>query len=202
MHLRLNELARVFIMAASILIASAASVRGQVPAIYDATPHGRVLACFGEAYALVELIDVATQNLSLLAVELQRAPDATRPALAAGLALSSTQIDHRQSLDVARRLVVCTERASGRATPDVGAAFTATAVREEIDAAIIMADGFTRDYQRLAARLVQFVSDSTEPVTKAVQAQPFSRVGDELRSALGRSRTAIDLVIERSNTLP
>ncbi len=186
----------------ALMLVASTTTHAQIPAAYEATPHGRVLACFGAAYALVELIDVATQNLSLLSAELQREPTAARPALAAGLVLSGTQVDQRQSVDVAERLMECTESAAKRATADVGSAFTAAAVREEIDIAIMMADGFTSDYQMLAARLMQFFGESTEPATKSVQTRPLTRFGDDVRAALVRSRTAIDLVIARSGPRP
>lgn len=197
-----RDLARAAVLAMLSLFASPGSANAQTPAIYEATPHGRVLACFGEAYALVELIDVATQNLSLLAAELRRLPATVRPAVAAGLALSGTQGEQRQSLDVAERLVECTSGAARRATPDAGAAYTATAVREEIDVAIMMADGFTSDYQMVAARLTQFFAEATEPATKTIQVRPYSQFGGEVRSLLVRSRTAMDEVITRSSPRP
>ncbi len=202
MKFALSALARATALASSALLASVGLANAQTPAIYEATPHGRVLACFGEAYALVELIDVATQNLALLAAELQRQPGGARPAVAAGLALSGTQADQRQSLDVAERLVECTSGAARRATPDAGASYTATAVREEIDVAITMADGFATDYQMLAARLIQFFAEASEPATKTIQIRPFSGFGDEIRSLLVRSRASIDQVIERSSMRP
>ena len=202
MRFPLHARARRAALAVSVLVAVPIAVHTQTPAIYEATPHGRVLACFGEAYALVELIDVATQNLALLAVELQRTPASARPALSAGLVLSGTQVDQRQATDVAERLKECTEGAARRATPDAGAAYTATAVREEIDVAIMMADGFTSDYQMLAARLMEFFNQSTEPSTKTVQTRPFNRFGDEIREMLVRSRAAIDTVVARSNPRP
>jgi hypothetical protein len=177
-------------------------VVAQTPAIYEATPHGRVLACFGEAYALVELIDVATQNLALLAVEIRKAPESARPAFAAGLVLTGTQIDQRQSLDVAERLGQCAEGAARRASPDAAAAYTARAVREEIDIALMMADGFRTDYQMVAAQLMPFFTESTDAAAKVAPVRNFNRFGDEIRESLARSRAAMDEVISRSTPRP
>lgn len=193
---------RAILITALFVAAHGATARAQTPAIYEATPHGRVLACFGEAYALVELLDVATQNLALLAVELNRSAAAARPAFAAGLVLTGTQIDQRQSLDVAERLSECTEGAARRANPDPAAAYTATAVREEIDVAGKMVDGFISDYQMLAARLLLFFGETTDPAAKVAPVRGFSRFGEEIRSQLARSRTAIDQVVARSSPRP
>jgi hypothetical protein len=182
------------------LVAVAPPAGAQTPAIYEATAHGRVLSCFGEAYALVELIDVSTQNLALINVELRRTP--SRPAFAAGLVLTGTQLDQKQSLEVAARLVECTEGAARRAAPDAGAAYTANAVREEIDVALMMAEGFASDYQMMAARLMTFFGESTDAAARVAPIRGIGRYGDELRSTLQRSRTAIDIVITRSRVAP
>jgi hypothetical protein len=188
------------ICAASIACPIVASA--QTPAIYEATPHGRVLACFGEAYALVELIDVATQNLALVAAEIRKAPEAARPSFAAGLVLSGTQLDQQQSLDVAERLSECTEGAARRATPDAASAYTATAVREEIDIALMMADGFRDDYQMVAARLMPFFTESTDAAARVAPIRNFNRFSEAIRASLVRSRTAVDQVITRSSARP
>ncbi|MEQ1759049.1 MAG: hypothetical protein ABL986_12070 [Vicinamibacterales bacterium] len=182
------------------LLLVAAPGRAQTPAIYEATAHGRILACFGEAYALVELIDVATQNLALINVELRRTPP--RPAFAAGLVLTGTQIDQKQSLEIAERLVECTEGAARRAAPDATASYTATAVREEIDVALMMAEGFTSDYQMMAARLMPFFGESTDPAAKLAPIRGIGRFGEQLRTLLQQSRTAIDMVMTRSRVAP
>lgn len=184
----------------ALLLVAPAPSRAQTPAIYEATAHGRVLACFGGAYALVELIDVATQNLALINVELRR--PTPRPAFAAGLVLTGTQIDQKQSLEVAERLVECTEGAARRAAPDAAAGYTASAIREEVDVALMMAEGFTSDYQMMAARLIPFFGESTDAAAKLAPIRGIGRFGDQLRSLLQRSRTAIDIVITRSRVAP
>jgi hypothetical protein len=190
------------IACAALLAAVCRPVSAQTPAIYEATPHGRVLACFGEAYALVELIDVATQNLALLSVEVRKAPESARPAFAAGLALTGTQIDQQQAIDVAERLGECTEGAARRAAPDPAAAYTALAVREEIDIALMMAEGFRTDYQMVAARLMPFFTESTDPAARVAPIRNFNRFSDAIRDSLMRSRAAIDQAIARSRARP
>jgi hypothetical protein len=122
--------------------------------------------------------------------------------VAAGLVHAGTQGPQRQSLEVAERLVDCTAGAARRAAPDAAAAYTASAVREEIEIATMMADGFSSDYQMLAARLTQFFGESTEPATKTIQIQPLSQFGDDIRSLLARSHRAIDQVITLSSARP
>jgi hypothetical protein len=181
---------------------TASLAHAQTPATYEATPHGRVLACFGAAYALVELVDVATQNLSVLAIELRRPTEAARPAVAAGIALVGSQLDQQQSLEVAERLATCAEGLARRAAPDPAAAYAALAVREEIDVAIRMADGFASDYQALAERLDQFFQQASDPAAKSASFRGFARFADELSVALARSRTAISTAIESSTPRP
>ncbi len=188
------------LLLASTLTASTA--HAQTPAAYEATPHGRVLACFGAAYALVELVDVATQNLSVLGIELRRPMEAARPAVAAGIALVGSQLDQQQSLEVAERLATCTEGVAQRAAPDAAAAFAALAVREEIDVAMRMADGFASDYQALAERLDQFFQQTNDPAAKGASIRGFARFADQLNVVLARSRTAISAVIESSTPRP
>lgn len=190
------------VLGSAVLLASATDTLAQTPAAYEATPHGRALACFGSAYSLVELIDVATQNLSMLAFEVRRAPDLARPAVAAGLARAGAEIDQRQSLDVAERLATCTEGLGRRATPDAAAAFAAAAVREEIDVAISMTDGFISDYQMLSTRLSEFFSSSADAAAQASAVRPFTRFGEQLHAALQRSKVAIDEAIARSTPKP
>ncbi len=183
-------------LAAAVLLP--ATTLAQTPAIYEATPHGRVLACFGQAYALVELVDVATQNLATLTVEVQRPAATSRPAFAAGLVQVGGQVALQQSRDVSTRLADCVEGAARRAVPDAAAAYTAQAVREEIDAAIKMADGFISDYEMVAARLQRYFTESTDAAAKNAQLKPYSQFGNEIRAALVKSRTAVDQVVAKS----
>jgi hypothetical protein len=158
------------------------------------------LACFGEAYALVELIDVATQNLALLALEIQRQDP--RPSVAAGLSMAGSQIDQRQALDVAERLVDCTQSAAGRATADAAAAYAAVAVSEEVDVAIMMAEGFTSDYQMVAARLSQFFDGATDATAKNDPDPAVCSLRRRAAHGLLASKSSLATVIERSTPKP
>jgi hypothetical protein len=172
------------------------SLLAQTPAAYEATLHGRTLACFGAAYALVELVDVATLNLSALTLELGRPAETLRPPLVSGLLLAGSQFDQRQALDVAERLATCTEGLARSAVPDSAAAFAATAALEEISVAINMAQGFSTDYEVLAPRLERFLRESATPSTTTLTA--FSTFAERVGLTLARSRTAIGAVIAAS----
>lgn len=185
-----------------LLTIQAPGATAQVPARYEATPQGRVLACFGEAYAMVELIDVATKNLSVLGSELRRTGAEARPAVAAGLALAGSQVDQRQALDVVERLEECLQDASRRAVPDAGAALAAQAVREEVDAAIMMAEGFISDYEQLAALMLRTFEAPADPAAQLVAVRPFSTFGSATRDALVRSRALADRLIAQSTARP
>jgi len=182
------------------LVLGTRPVLAQGSATDTATPHGRVLACFGQAYGLVELIEVVSRNLSLLVAEVHRPPSASRAEVATGLVFSGTQIEQSQALDVAARLVECAESAARRATPDGPSAAVATALREEIDIALTMTASYTSEYQHAAARLIQYFSDSANPNVRAAPIRGYGRFGEEMKSALERGRTAVDLVVRRSRT--
>jgi hypothetical protein len=185
-----------------VLALGAGPVQAQGPATTEATPHGRVLTCFGQAYSLVELIDVASQNLALLVAELHRPVAASRAEVAAGLVFSGTQIEQSQALDVAARLAECIESAARRATPNAPAAAVALALQEEIDIALKMAASYTSEYQRAAARLRQYFGDSQNPNVRSAPIRGYARFGEEVRAALERGRVAADLVVIRSRTEP
>lgn len=183
---------------AVLLAGHAAPAAAQVPARYESTPQGRVMACFGEAYSMVELIDVATKNLAVLGSELRRTGADARPAMAAGFALAGSQVDQRQALDVVERLEECLQDAAKRAVPDAGAALAAQAVREEIDAALMMAEGFVSDYEQVAAVMIRTFEAPADPAARLVAVKPFSTFGPTTRDALTRSRTLADRLIAQS----
>lgn len=185
-----------------VLTLGTSPVLAQGLATSDATPHGRVLTCFGQAYSLVELIDVASQNLALLVAELHRPASASRAEVATGLVFSGTQIEQRQALDVAARLAECTESAARRATADAHAAAVALALQEEIDIALKMTASYTSEYQRAAARLIQYFGDSQNPNVRSAPIRGYARFGEEVRTALERGRVAVELVVTRSRTEP
>ena len=54
---------------ALVLVLWPALAPAQTRGAYEATQHGRVLSCYAEAYSLVELVDVATKNLYMVAQE-------------------------------------------------------------------------------------------------------------------------------------
>lgn len=182
------------------LAIATARPQAQAPPPHEATAHGRVLACLGQAYALVELIEVASQNLSLLVAELHRPGADAHAELVTGLVFSGTQVEQRQALDVAARLAECTESAAKRATPDAAAFFVALTTQEEVDIALRMVSAYTADYQRSAARLLTYFGESRNPRVRTAPIRGYGRFGDEVKSALDRSRTSLELVLARSRT--
>ena len=202
MHRNWLHAAGTTVASGLLLLAYPSIASAQAPARYEATPQGRVLACFGEAYAMVELIDVATKNLAVLGSELRRTGADARPAIAAGLAIAGSQVDQRQALDVVERLEECLQGASRRAVPDAGAALAAQAVREEIDAAVMMAEGFISDYEELASLMLHTFEAPTEPAARLVAVRPFSTFGAAIRNTLIRSRALAERVIVQSTPKP
>ena len=163
----------------------------QAPLNYESTSHGRVLVCYAEAYSIVELVDVATKNLSQIAAEARREAGDQRPAVAAGLALAGTQIDQRQALDVAERLEQCVERAAAAATPDPAVAFVAAALRDEIGLALMLTDGFIADYSEVAGILDTFFARTTDPAAQSAPTGPFRTFGDGMKRSLTRTLTLV-----------
>jgi len=108
------------LVTALLLVPSAALA--QTPATYEGTPHGRILACFAQAYSLVELVDVATKNLYLVASEATKESTPARLQVVSGMLASGTLNDQQQALDVVERLEECVNGAIRRAVPDPAAA--------------------------------------------------------------------------------
>jgi hypothetical protein len=175
-----------------------ALAEAQTPAAYEATHHGRVLSCYGHAYAIVELVDVATKNLALVASEAARESNAARQNVVAGMIASGTLIDQQQALDVTSRLESCVASAIERATPDAAAATASQALREEVAVAIMMADGFGSDYRQASPTLNKFLTAGDDPGLQAATNGTFSAFGDVVKSALIRVRVQVDSLIEKS----
>ena len=171
----------------------------QTPALErdGATPHGRVLTCYGEAFALVELVDVATKSLHLVAGETVKGSTPERQNVVAGMLASGTINDQQQALDVAERLDLCVAGAVERAAPDAAAAFAAGILRAELAVAITMADGFTSDFGQSAAAMNQFLA-SGDPARQAATNGAFSKFGPTVRGVLDRVRIAVDDLVAKS----
>jgi hypothetical protein len=189
------------LLACALLLVPSASF-AQTPAAYEATPHGRILACFAQAYSLVELVDVATKNLYLVTGESTKESTASRQQVVSGMLASGTLNDQQQALEVAERLDDCVESASRRAVPDAAAAFAATALREEVAVAIVMADGFASDFRQASDTLDRFLSQGTDEALRTSTNGVFSRFGPTIRARLDRVRLASDELIQKSTPRP
>jgi hypothetical protein len=170
----------------------------QTPAAYEATHHGRVLTCYAEAYTIVELVDVATKNLYLVAAEAAKEATAERQSVVAGMLASGTLGDQQQALDVTLRLGDCVGGAIDRATPDAGAAFTAGALREELLVAIMMAEGFSSDYQQSAPVISKFLAAGGDAALLGATSRAYSAFGDSIKATLTRVRLRLDELIDKS----
>lgn len=185
-------------LAVLALILCPAAALAQAPEVYTATPHGRLLACHAEAYSLVELLDVATKNLVLLAGETTKDATPARVQVVAGMMASGTLVDQQQALDVAERLDQCVVTATDRATPDAAAAFVAGALRQEIIVAINMADGFASDVRQSADVMNKFLTAGRDPALQAATNGALARFGTSVRATLDRVRLSVDRLVERS----
>jgi hypothetical protein len=181
---------------AIVLAPSLASA--QIPANYEATAHGRVLACYGEAYTIIELVDVATKNLTLIAGESTKEVTPARLQIVMGMVAAGTIGDQQQALDVVERLEECVATAVERATPDAAARFAAGALAEEVAIGIMMADGFISDYKQSATVIDKVLASGGDASLRATTNSVFSRFGATMKSALERVRIACDQLIEKS----
>lgn len=181
-----------------LTIGGASTAAAQTPGAYEATHHGRVISCYGHAYAIVELVDVATKNLYLVAAEAAKDATPERQNIVAGMLASGTLNDQQQALDVAVRLDSCVSSAIERATQDAGATLAAEALREEVIVAITMADGFASDYRQSSPVLGKFLTAGNDAALQAATARAFSGFGDSLRTTLVRVRLQVDELIDKS----
>lgn len=164
----------------------------QAPAAYEAAAQGRLLTCYGSAYALVELVDVSTKNLALVKAETRRVGTEARPGVAAGLALSGSQVDQWQALDMAERIEQCVGRVLGQVSvPDAAMVFTARALQEEIGIAINFADTFTSDFNEGASALDDFFARATDAAAQTAPTKSFRTFGDDVKAILQRARSLL-----------
>jgi len=185
------------LLALAILLAPSLAF-AQIPAAYEATPHGRVLACYGEAYTIIELVDVATKNLTLIAGESAKDATPARLQIVTGMIAAGTIGDQQQALDVVERLEECVSSAVERATPDAAARFAAGALTEEVAIGIMMADGFISDYKQSAAVIDKILATSDDASFRTTTNSVFSRFGATMKAALERVRLACDQLVEKS----
>jgi hypothetical protein len=174
----------------------------QVPADYEATPHGRVLACYGQAYTIVELVDVATKHLSMVAAESVKEATPARQQMLVGMLASGTLNDQQQALDVVERLEQCVQTAVDRAVPDAAARYAAGALIEEVAIGMMMADGFVADYRLSAAALDRFLVTADDAALRSSTNSVFSKFGASVKATLERVRLAGDRLVEKSTPRP
>jgi hypothetical protein len=186
------------LLAVILVLAPGIATAQTQEASYTGTHHGRVLACYAQAYTIVELVDIANRNLLMVVAEAGKDTTSERQQIVSGMLASGTLNDQQQALDVAERLDACVEGAIEQASPDAAAAFAAGALREEIGVALTMADGFGVDYRQSAAALTQFLAAGGDAELLSATVRTYSGFGDAVRSRLVKVRTRTDDLIARS----
>ena len=182
----------------AVLLLFPLTAAAQTPSSYEATPQGRLMKCYAESFTLVELVDVATKNLFLIASEAAKGTGAEQQGVVAGMLASGTLADQQQALDVAERLDICVKDGITAASPSAVAALAATALREEVTVGVTMADGFRSDFERASGVINAVLAAGGNADLQAAANGAYSRFGSTISATLHRVRIAAEELVEKS----